>query len=209
MDQRFAFDEVAELYDAERPSYPPQLVADVIAAADLTREDAMIEVGCGTGQATEAFARRGYDIVAVEPGAELARLARSRLARFPNAAVVQTSFEDWRIETGVFRVVIAAQSWHWLDPEVCFDKAADALCPGGVLAIFGHVPMPPGAGTVGRAGRELVPAVRAAAGPVRPFAQVRAGGAQGLWLERGSHRPWPDPVSAHHLALSEAGAVPA
>jgi SAM-dependent methyltransferase len=142
MEQRFAFDEVAELYDAERPSYPPELVADVIAAADLTRDDAMLEIGCGTGQATEAFARRGYDIVAVEPGAELARLARTRLTRFPNAAVVQTAFEDWRIETGVFRAVIAAQSWHWLDSEVRFAKAADALCPGGVLAVFGHVPLP-------------------------------------------------------------------
>lgn len=142
MDQRFAFDDVAELYGVARPAYPAALVKDVIHAADLTREDAVLEVGCGTGQATEAFARRGVDIVAVEPGAELARIARRRLARFPNAAVVNTSFEDWRMETGVFRLVIAAQSWHWTAPEVRFAKAAQALCPGGVLAVFGHVPMP-------------------------------------------------------------------
>jgi len=143
MDQRFAFDEVAELYDVARPAYPAALVDDVAAAADLTREDAILEVGCGTGQATEAFARRGLDIVAVEPGGDLANLARRRLAAFPNAAVVTTAFEDWRMETGVFRLVIAAQSWHWIAPEVRFAKAADALCPGGVLAVFGHVPRPP------------------------------------------------------------------
>lgn len=141
MNQLFAFDDVAELYDAERPAYPAALVEDVIAAADLTAEDAVLEVGCGTGQATEAFARRGCDIVAIEPGAALARLARRRLAALPNAAVVQTSFEDWRMEAGVFRAVIAAQSWHWVDPQVRFAKAARALCPGGVLAVFGHVPM--------------------------------------------------------------------
>jgi SAM-dependent methyltransferase len=141
MDQLFAFDEVAELYDAARPAYPAALVDDVIAAADLMADDAMLEVGCGTGQATEAFARLGYDIVAIEPGGELARLARRRLAAWPNAAVVQASFEDWRMEAGVFRAVIAAQSWHWIDPEVRFVKAAQALCPGGVLAVFGHVPM--------------------------------------------------------------------
>lgn len=143
MDQRFAFDEVAELYDAARQPYPAALVDDVASAADLTREDAVLEVGCGTGQATEAFARRGLDIVAVEPGRELASLARRRLAALPNAAVVTTRFEDWRMETGVFRLVIAAQSWHWVAPEIRFAKAADALCPGGVLAVFGHVPMPP------------------------------------------------------------------
>ena len=143
MDQRFAFNDVAELYDAARPDYPAARVDHVAAAADLTREDAVLEVGCGTGQATEAFAQRGLDIVAVEPGVDLASLARRRLAAFPNAAVVTTSFEDWRMETGVFRLVIAAQSWHWIAPEVRFAKAADALCPSGVLAVFGHVPMSP------------------------------------------------------------------
>jgi SAM-dependent methyltransferase len=141
MNQLFAFDEVAELYDAARPAYPAALIEAVIAAADLTSDDALLEVGCGTGQATEAFARRGCDIVAIEPGASLARLARRRLASFPNAAVVQTAFEDWRMEAGVFRAVVAAQSWHWIDPELRFAKAARALCPGGVLAVFGHVPM--------------------------------------------------------------------
>jgi SAM-dependent methyltransferase len=143
MDQRFAFDGVAELYDSARPDYPKALIDDVSAAADLTRDDAVLEVGCGTGQATEAFARRGIDIVAVEPGPDLARVARRRLAGLPNAAVVTTSFEAWRIEPSVFRLVIAAQSWHWVAPEVRFAKAAEALCPGGVLAVFGHVPMPP------------------------------------------------------------------
>jgi cyclopropane fatty-acyl-phospholipid synthase-like methyltransferase len=143
MDQRFAFDDVAELYDAARPAYPAALVDDVITAADLMAEDAVLEVGCGTGQATEAFARRGYDIVAVEPGAELARVARRRLADWPNAAVVESRFEDWRMEFGVFRAVIAAQSWHWVAPEIRFAKAAQALTPGGVLAVFGHVPMAP------------------------------------------------------------------
>jgi SAM-dependent methyltransferase len=143
MNQLFAFNDVAELYEAARPAYPAALVRDVIAAADLTWDDALLEVGCGTGQATEAFARRGYDIVAVEPGPELARLARRRLSRFPNAAVVETSFEAWRMESGVFRAVVAAQSWHWVDPGLRFAKAARALCPGGVLAVFGHVPMAP------------------------------------------------------------------
>jgi SAM-dependent methyltransferase len=165
MNQLFAFDEVAELYDAARPAYPAALIEDVIAAADLTAEDALLEVGCGTGQATLAFARRGCDIVAVEPGASLARLARRRLAGFPNAAVVQTALEDWRMEAGVFRAVIAAQSWHWIDAEVRFVKAAQALCPGGVLAVFGHVPMDP------------PPAV------LRAFAPIFAALAPELWTE--------------------------
>jgi cyclopropane fatty-acyl-phospholipid synthase-like methyltransferase len=165
MNQLFAFDEVADLYDAARPSYPAALIDEVIGAADLTAEDALLEIGCGTGQATIAFARRGCDIVAIEPGAALARLARRRLAEFPNAAVVETAFEDWRMEAGVFRAVIAAQSWHWIDPKVRFARAARALCPGGILAVFGHVPMDP------------PPAV------ARAFSPIFAALAPELWVE--------------------------
>ncbi len=34
-------------------------------------------------------------------------------------------------------------AWHWIDPNVSFPKAAAALQPGGWLAVFGHVPLPP------------------------------------------------------------------
>jgi len=39
--------------------------------------------------------------------------------------------------------VIAAQSWHWVDPVAGAVKAAQVLRPGGRLAIFGHVFEPP------------------------------------------------------------------
>jgi hypothetical protein len=35
-------------------------------------------------------------------------------------------------------LVAGAQSWHWVRPEIGFEKASRALSPGGRLAIFGH-----------------------------------------------------------------------
>ncbi len=99
-------------------------------------------MGCGTGQATVPFAERGYAIVALEPGPNLARIARKNLARFENVEVVQASFEDWTLEPKGFDLVISAQAFHWVDPDARFVKAADALRPGGTLAIFGHVGSP-------------------------------------------------------------------
>ena len=40
-------------------------------------------------------------------------------------------------------MVIAAQSWHWVDPVAGAVKAAQVLRPSGRLAIFGHVYEPP------------------------------------------------------------------
>lgn len=39
--------------------------------------------------------------------------------------------------------MIAAQSWHWVDPVGGLVKAAQVLRPAGRLAIFGHVYEPP------------------------------------------------------------------
>ena len=58
--RRLAFGEVAELYDEVRPSYPAELVEDVIALAPLDGDaPRALEVGAGTGKATVLFAQRG------------------------------------------------------------------------------------------------------------------------------------------------------
>ncbi len=54
-----SFDEVAELYDAVRPAYPEQLFDDLLAIAATPDRGRVIDVGAGTGQATEQLARRG------------------------------------------------------------------------------------------------------------------------------------------------------
>jgi SAM-dependent methyltransferase len=140
VEQRFTFDQVANVYKAARPDYPEALVEDVVSYADLKPNDKIVEVGCGTGQATKSFAKRGFPILAIDPGSEMLRVARESLAGFSNAEFLETTFEAWHANQA-FRLVIAAQSWHWVSPEVRFAKAAEALLPDGSLAVFGHVPV--------------------------------------------------------------------
>jgi SAM-dependent methyltransferase len=141
MEQRLTFDQVAALYEAARPDYPQALCDDVVSFAELGADDAILEVGCGTGKATRGFAPLGLRIVALDPGAELIRVARERLAEFPNVEFAVSTFEAWRPRRAGFRLVIAAQSWHWVAPEARFAKAAESLSAGGSLAVFGHVPV--------------------------------------------------------------------
>jgi SAM-dependent methyltransferase len=141
MEQRFAFDQVASVYRAARPEYPDALVDDVVSYAGLKPSDRIFEVGCGTGQATRGFAKRGFPMLATDPGAEMLRGARESLAGFSNIEFQETTFEAWPVDRAAFRLIIAAQSWHWVSPDVRFPKAAEALSPGGSLAVFGHVPV--------------------------------------------------------------------
>lgn len=130
-EQRLVFGEVAELYDARRPSYPGELFDLVCEKGALREGDRALEVGAGTGKATSGFLARGLDIVALEPSAEMgAVLART------GVRVLHTSFEDWPLEESAFRLVYAAQSWHWVARGRRCEKAAAALAPGGVVALF-------------------------------------------------------------------------
>lgn len=141
MEQRFTFDQIASVYRAARPDYPEALIDDVLSFAGLKPNDRILEVGCGTGQATKGFAKRGFRILATDPGPEMLRGARETLASFGNVEFSETTFEAWPPSQEAFRLIIAAQSWHWVSPEVRFAKAAKVLSPDGSLAVFGHVPV--------------------------------------------------------------------
>jgi SAM-dependent methyltransferase len=133
------FDEVPELYDRVRPGYPAELFADLVAVTGADRGSSVLEVGCGTGQATRSLAGLGWAVTAVEPGAGMARLARQRLAAFPHVEVERSTFEEWDDRGRRFDLLVAASSWHWVDPSVGWRRAADVLHPGGWLALLGHV----------------------------------------------------------------------
>jgi len=62
-----------ERYHRYRPSYPREIIQRIIDATGLARGADLLEIGPGTGQATIAFAERGFRVTAVELGASLER----------------------------------------------------------------------------------------------------------------------------------------
>jgi SAM-dependent methyltransferase len=128
------FDEDARLYERARPRYPAQLFDDLTAVTGLTEGSRVLEIGCGTGQVTLPLAQRGFDVTALEPGPSLAALTQKKVSAVQNVKVVVTSFENWALPPTPFDAVVAATSFHWIDPEVRVRKSADALRKGGVLA---------------------------------------------------------------------------
>jgi SAM-dependent methyltransferase len=133
-EQRLVFGEVAEQYDASRPSYPDALFDTVMSLADLRRGDAALEIGAGTGKATTSFLARGLRVHCLEPAAGMAAVLRSLLAEDENADVEEVDFESWR--PSPVRLVYAAQAWHWTKGDDRYDKLAAALEPGGSVALF-------------------------------------------------------------------------
>jgi SAM-dependent methyltransferase len=132
---RTTFDDSPQQYDRARPVAPPQVFDDLVALARLTPGTSLLEIGCGTGQATLPLAERGLRIVAVELGAQLADFTRCRLRRYEGVRVVTSSFEDWDPRGERFDAVVSFNASHWIDSDVRFAKPAEVLRPGGAVAI--------------------------------------------------------------------------
>ncbi|GAA0958762.1 class I SAM-dependent methyltransferase [Actinocorallia libanotica] len=125
----------AQRYDQARPGYPDELVARIVAGSPGAD---VLDVGCGTGIAARQFQAAGCTVLGVEPDARMADFARSH-----GLQVEVATFEAWQPAGRTFDAVIAAQSWHWVEPVTGAVKAARVLRPEGRLAIFGHVYEPP------------------------------------------------------------------
>ncbi|MEU4316448.1 class I SAM-dependent methyltransferase [Nocardia sp. NPDC024068] len=117
----------AQRYDRARPGYPDALVARIRSGAPGV---SVLDVGCGTGIAARQFQAAGCTVLGVEPDPRMADFARARGVR-----VEVATFEAWEPDGRMFDAVIAAQSWHWVDPAAGAAKAAGVLRPGGRLAI--------------------------------------------------------------------------
>jgi SAM-dependent methyltransferase len=144
---RGIFGEDAERYDRRRPAYPQQMFDDITVLAQAGPRPRVLEIGCGSGQATLPLARFGGAVVAVELSADMAALARRNLAGFPAVEVVVSAFEDWPLPAEPFDLALSATAFHWIDPDLRMIKTADALRRGGdlLLTYSNHRALPPAA----------------------------------------------------------------
>ena len=129
------FDEVAVEYDRHRPAYPDELIDQACQFAGIGSGGRVLEIGCGSGQLTRGLLARGLRVTALEPGPSLIALAEQNLDGTGDVEFVNARFEDAMLAPGQYRAVFSASAFHWLDPEVSWQKAADVLVPGGTLAL--------------------------------------------------------------------------
>jgi SAM-dependent methyltransferase len=133
---RATFDDDPVAYERTRPVAPPVVFDELAALAELHAGSRVLEIGPGTGQATRRLAERGFRVVALELGPRLAERARQNFVGIADVEVVTTSFEAWSPGGLLFDAVFACNSFHWIDPDVRFERAAAALEPDGHLAVL-------------------------------------------------------------------------
>ena len=140
-DKRTTFENVADIYDRVRAGYPEELIEDIVSLSGLPPGGRILEIGCGSGNATVSLATRGYRIVAIELGERLSALAADKCRAYPGVEIVNLAFEDWELDERTFDLALAADSFHWIRPSVGYPKVAKALKGSGSAAFFWRVPV--------------------------------------------------------------------
>ena len=124
-------------YAAGRPGYPP-VIFDGCSKSDAgsARAPTVIEIGPGTGQATAELlaARRPRARRRAGPGAR--RVISWRRIGGEPLEVTVSSFEDGVLPGCRSDLVVAATSFHWVEPEIGTPKVLSVLRPGGSVAIW-------------------------------------------------------------------------
>ncbi|MBC8495551.1 methyltransferase domain-containing protein [archaeon] len=129
------FGRISRLYDQARISYPLSLINDIIAFSGVV-SGTVLDVGCGTGQATIFFAEKGYDVTGLDVSQEMIDIAKVKCASFSNVSFKLDSFEKADILKGSLDIVLSGMAWHWVDSNTRYEKIYRSLKDGGIVALF-------------------------------------------------------------------------
>jgi len=144
MERKNTFNDIANEYDRFRPNYPDELFTDIVKFAGIGKDAAILEIGCGTGQATKGFVNDGYEnLTCIELGENLAKLTREKFKDKTNVKIINTDFETWRDESSDFDLAISGTAFHFIQPqEIGYRKVYNLLNEQGSIAFFWTVHVP-------------------------------------------------------------------
>jgi SAM-dependent methyltransferase len=135
--------EVADFYHKYRRGYPPAVIGMVVDAFKLTRDDVVIDLGCGTGQLALPIAGRVRAVAGVDP--EPGMLARARQAADEQGIAnvcwmigADTGIPAIRALLGSQRAgaVTIGQALHWMHHDDLFQALTRLVRHGGGVAVI-------------------------------------------------------------------------
>jgi SAM-dependent methyltransferase len=125
-------------YDELRPSYAPEAAAWVAERGSLGRASVVVDLAAGTGQLSRRFAPLGFDLIAVEPAANMRAVLHERL---PSLRIEDGTAEAMPLADRSVDAVVVGNAFHHFDRRTAFQEIHRVLRPGGILALFWAWPL--------------------------------------------------------------------
>ena len=108
--------------------HDPQALEKIVACADLSPSDAVVEVGAGTGSLTEKLAARARDVYAIEIDSRLQPILEARFDDVPNVFLIFNDIlrtdiralvgnQNYLVVANVPYYISSAILWHFLESD--------------------------------------------------------------------------------------------
>lgn len=136
MEFRKIFDTIPEQFDKYRPRYHAELFADLIEYAEISPRKTVLELGPGTGQATDPILKTGCDYHAIELGEHLFERMKYKYSKYPNFSIINDDFITHDFGRQKFDMIYSAAIIQWIPEQIAFSKTFALLKPGGTLAMM-------------------------------------------------------------------------
>lgn len=126
-------------YERARPGYPAAVVDALEGCGALFPGAVVADLGAGTGISSRLFLARGYGVVAVEPNAEMRAAAERALGAREGFRSVAGNAGATGLPAASVDLAVAAQAFHWFDPERARAECVRILRTGGRVALLWNV----------------------------------------------------------------------
>lgn len=123
-------------FDKWRTRYCDELFADLTEFSKLGPGKTVLEIGPGTGQATEPILKTGCSYLAIELGENFTEAMKSRFGSYGNFQIVNADFETYDFGRRQFDLVYSAATIQWIPEEIGFPKVYELLKSGGTFAMM-------------------------------------------------------------------------
>jgi SAM-dependent methyltransferase len=130
------FSNRVENYVKYRPGYPRAVITYLEANCGLTHETIIADVGCGTGISSRLFLENCNHVIGVEPNDAMRSAAEQSLAEFPDFEAKNGTSDNTTLDEASVDIVVAAQAFHWFDPEKTRPEFYRILRPGGHIVLM-------------------------------------------------------------------------
>lgn len=135
MDFRKTFDQIPEHFERYRPRYCDAVFEEIREACGLDEGKNVLEIGPGTGQATEPVLKTGCRYEAIELGEHFTAYMQKKFGAYSNFKIVNGDFETYDFGEQRFDLVYSAATIQWIPEKIAFSKTFQLLKPGGFLAM--------------------------------------------------------------------------